>query len=810
MKLSSIKKAIIRTGAVCLSAIMLFSAAFSASAASKQTTPSGDTVVRISNPDGKPGEADGLIGDREVGYGWSMAERDGWLYIGGWRNTVGAVIKAYLEPAVIASGQMDSETMWKLVNTITNAEVPYPTNENGGVLVKMNRQNPGEFEIIAEMKDPFRHVAKYGNDLYFATYIGASGNDPKIYKLDQNDVLTEVYTTKQGSSMRANCIYNNKLYFAGTQADEKLKEGETVKLAVIERNEAGDGWNTVADYRDFTYTTEAGVQGNYGDDSFVAATAGSPFWDMTAYHGEIYATIPNMLGYVVFKGHPAKDGEEANEYGWVWQEVIGRDKNSPNNQGLSPTDKLGFTDTASYTPGYLSVVGALAVYQDKLYTYDIDHTIAAELMGIQGMLRMVTSPESTDFASYLEPLITTTRHAQTFSVMDADTGKFSEVKGFTELTKCTTNEYVWKHGEYNGELYVSTMDSKVIYNYLTRLTGGSVLEMTPQEIKNQFINTFAFWKKLIDNEVSQQEVDEFTETIAENLTDPSDDEKIVIDTQANIKKFIEHLKNMDERQRLTFFAMTYLTSRNILNDETEALSANLKEMMSELCKLDITDRAAVAQFRANFKANGAAAIAAIAHIAKDIATNPKAYCLSEAEAEELSNILCDAAETIKTLFLDDFSYELAKHDDIWKAFGLYMELSARVAVDTQGFDIYKTADGEKWEVVTNNGFGDKFNYGALRFVTTEEGMYITTANPFYGTQLYLLSNDNKPPVEPAIGDLNGDDSIDVFDSLMIQKYASGVLELDEQQLALADINGDGSVDILDAMAIQKLASGQTA
>ena len=114
------------------------------------------------------------------------------------------------------------------------------------------------------------------------------------------------------------------------------------------------------------------------------------------------------------------------------------------------------------------------------------------------------------------------------------------------------------------------------------------------------------------------------------------------------------------------------------------------------------------------------------------------------------------------------------------------------------------------KIPTRDGFGDKYNYGALRFLTTEEGMYITTANPFYGTQLYLLSNDKKPPVEPAMGDLNGDDSVDVFDSLMIQKYASGVLELDEQQLALADINGDGSVDILDAMAIQKIASGQTA
>ena len=40
--------------------------------------------------------ADGYIGDREVGYGWSLAERDGYIYIGGWRNTVGAVIQHYL------------------------------------------------------------------------------------------------------------------------------------------------------------------------------------------------------------------------------------------------------------------------------------------------------------------------------------------------------------------------------------------------------------------------------------------------------------------------------------------------------------------------------------------------------------------------------------------------------------------------------------------------------------------------------------------------------------------------------------------
>jgi len=803
MKSTLLKRITGRALAACLSAVMLLGTAASAGAAARQRTPSGDTVIRISNPCGKPGEADGLIGDREVGYGWSMAERGDWLYIGGWRNTVGAVIKTYLEPAVLATGQMDSKTMWKLVDAITNGEVPYPSNENSGVLVKMNRQNPGDFQVVAETSEPFRHAAKYENDLYFATYVGASGNDPKIFKLDENDVLTEVYSTKQGSSMRANCLYRDKLYFAGTQADEKLRDGETVKLAVIERNEAGDGWTTVADYRDFAYTTEAGVQGNYGDDSFVAATAGSPFWDMIAYHDEIYVTIPNMLGYVVFKGRPAEDGENANAYGWIWQEVIGRDKNSPNNQGLSPTDKLGFTDAQRYTLGYLSVVGALGVFDDKLYTYDIDHTIAAELSGIQGMMRMVTSPESTDFADYLEPLIATTRHAQTLSVMDAATGRFSEVKGFTALTKGTTNEYIWKHGEYNGEFYIGTMDSKVIYNYLTRLTGGSVAEMTPEEIKNQFIHTFSFWAKLIKNEVTKQEIDEFAEELANDRTMPEAEDKIIIDTQANIKKFVEHLKNMEERQRLAFFAITYLTSRNILNEETEAVYANLKDMLHALCALDFTDRAAVAAFREQFKANASAAVAAIYHTAQSISANPLALCLSKDEANELADILTDAAETFKTLFLDDFSYELAKHDDIWKAYALYMEISARVAVDTQGFDIYKTADGNRWEVVTRDGFGDKFNYGALRFVTTEEGMYITTANPFYGTQLYLLTNNKGDSKECyACGDVNMDGKVNVLDLTWIQRAVAETIELTCRQARLADVNGDGKVTVADATLMQ--------
>lgn len=794
-----------------LAALMGASAIVSTGAVAKQTTPSGDTVVRISNPDGKPGDTDGYINDREVGYGWAFAERNGYLYIGGWRNTVGAVIKHYLESALVASGKMDSETVWALTDIITNGEVARPTNPNSGVLIKMNRENPGDFEIITEMTDPFRHVAKYGNDLYFATYVGVSTNDPKIYKLDENDVLTEVYTTAQGSSMRANAILDGKLYFAGTQADEHLKDGETVKLAVIERNEAGDGWNTVADYRDFSYTAEvrnadgttSEVNGFYGDDSFVAATAGSPFWDMTAYNGELYATIPNMLGYVVFRGHPAKEGEAANDYGWVWTEVVGRDKNSPNNQGFSKTDKLGFTDASSYALGYQSVVGALGTFDGKLYAYDIDHTISAELAGIQGMLLLMTNPENPNLSNYLQPLVTTINHPQTLWRMDADTKTFSEVTGFTELTQGTTNEYIWKHGEYNGEFYISTMDSKVIYNYLTRLTGGSFMEMTLAEKKNQLNYIADFLKKMIVGKLTETEAEQFADQV---LTDDSTNEDVtpskLDELKAKMVKTLTDIAKMEQWQKVLFFCMTYTMTRNIDTEPYENAIKTFTNMQADIESLNLLDSEAVNAFIQKYEDTCSDVVNALQALATDILTNPSAYRLTANEAMQISGLFDEIIDTVKSIFTENFAQEITKMKDIAACISAYNEISKAVNNDKQGFDIFKTADGDNWEVVTDDGFGDKYNYGALRFVTTEEGMYITTANPFFGAQLYLLSNDKGKFLK---GDANLDGEVNIYDVTCMQRYLAEYISIsDPIALDNADVDCDGTVTLNDISTLQRI------
>ena len=51
-----------------------------------------------------------------------------------------------------------------------------------------------------------------------------------------------------------------------------------------------------------------------------------------------------------------------------------------------------------------------------------------------------------------------------------------------------------------------------------------------------------------------------------------------------------------------------------------------------------------------------------------------------------------------------------------------------------------------------------------------------------------------------------DGTVDIFDAVEVQKYASGKEPLTELQLRIADVNKDGNVDILDASAIQRITA----
>lgn len=47
-----------------------------------------------------------------------------------------------------------------------------------------------------------------------------------------------------------------------------------------------------------------------------------------------------------------------------------------------------------------------------------------------------------------------------------------------------------------------------------------------------------------------------------------------------------------------------------------------------------------------------------------------------------------------------------------------------------GCELWRSRDGEGWEPVTRNGFGNRYNYGVRTMVSTPHGLFLGTANPF--------------------------------------------------------------------------------
>lgn len=61
----------------------------------------------------------------------------------------------------------------------------------------------------------------------------------------------------------------------------------------------------------------------------------------------------------------------------------------------------------------------------------------------------------------------------------------------------------------------------------------------------------------------------------------------------------------------------------------------------------------------------------------------------------------------------------------------------------------------------------------------------------------------EPGVEVILGDVNGDNKINLLDALLIQKVAVRVATFTDKQNFTADVNGDGKVNLADATIVQK-------
>ena len=644
------------------------------------------TVRKISNPFHGEREVDGLIagGDRQNSYAWRLAERGDEIYIATARNIASALVNLYGESICGASG-MSMDAFWTMIDAVTNGDIMRNDANEGANIICYNRKT-GRFKVVwtGEDAEYQRMAVTFDGNVYFGSYSADPSVVQYILKLDQEGNFTKVFETTGCTAMRANCVYDNHLFFASADDRTVIAEGDKVpvsKMAVLRKsNEDDTVWERVADYKDF---------GDIPYDPIHSSWAGAPFWELASHNGYIYATAPSMAGFVIFKGRPAQDGESANDYGWHWEEVAGLN-NGINNPGLSKT--------RGGQPGTMrSLIGSVFEFNGELYAYDFDHAFGGEAQAFVGILQQLKGADvkASDYLSYMYNSL---QNPQRVWKLDDATGKFKECKEFTKLMEGTTNEYIWRMGEYDGQLYIATMDAGIFYNYMTQLTNGSFFRMSLVERTTKLAYINKALKLLAANKASE-----------------------------NFEKLKEHLEQL----------------KNILEQFVE------EEQVDEETVRKYINYERLATFV------DAAVKIEILIVAARIAAMPG----EDIESKMLLAALKKVQET---------ATEISNKIDL-KGAEMYLYINHAVMTNPWGFDLIRTADGENFEVITRTGFDDKYNYGCPSFLSTEEGLYFGTCNPFYGGQLFLLTSkeqggkaDVQPELPTAISTVEADDAEDVY------------------------------------------------
>ncbi len=633
-------------------------------------------VTKISNPDCGEREADGLIagGDRQNSYTWRLAARGDEIYIATARNIASALVNTY-GSQISAASNMSMDTFWTIIDAFANGDIMRNDVNEGANIIAYNRKT-GEFRVVwtGGPGEYQRMAVTFGDNVYFGSYSADQTIEQYILKLDKEGNFTKVYTTTGTTAMRANCVYDDHLFFASSDARTVVAEGDPeplAKMAVIRKsNEDDTVWDFVADYKDF---------GNIPYDPIQSSWAGAPFWELATHNGYIYATAPSTAGFVIFKGRPAQEGESANEYGWHWEEVAGPN-NGINNPGLS--------NVTGGEPGTMrSLIGSVYEFKGELYAYNFDHAFGGLAQGFVGMLQQL-SGKDVKSSDYLEYIYNSLHNPQKIWKLNDATGKFEECRNFTKLMEGTLNEYVWRMGEHNGKLYIATMDAGIGYGYLTQLTNGSFLKMSREEM----ITKIGYVNEAI---------------------------KVLAAEKLNAKT----------EELMAKLAMVKMMLEAFLPAQT----GEGEEISPEQIKAIITT----------------------------VSTLIDLY-LSTLPGEDIGSKI---ALVVMTKVKESL-HEISEKIDL---VGLekYLYVNNRVMNNKWGFDLYRTLDGETFETITQNGFDDKYNYGCPSFLSTEEGLYFGTCNPFYGGQLYLLSEKGTS-----------------------SKIVTGIAEMDEGRSKTSDVWND--------------------
>ena len=671
----------------------------------------GDGAVNVITD---PSDPNYNAGDRGQNYSWSAVAYGDWMYVGTCYSAMGNTLTLMQN---ILGDKFDKDVMEAGLKAMFNGTFYYGHEDgadSGGILVKVNTKT-GEIKLLMSNSlngyaPLFRNAIAYNGKLYFCGSVHVDGKSglPSVYEIDpKDDSYKAVYVGlssmqdygaayKKGIStgIRGMCVYNGKLVISNVFADATTgKSGATI----LASSNPSEGFTVIASQGDlFDYPAYT-----YRDSIY-----GGSVWDMVEYNGHLYVSIctgteenapddNTMQSFAIVRGDENADGT------FTWTPLIGDQEK----------------DSARYTFGIdpertRSGAANLIVYKDHLYIGEYnDEQIAMERIlfnktgeGSDGSLGGV---DCSFVNANLEQSVNLYRMDKDENIEllvgDATTmfpnGGISGIgSGFGH----NENQYIWRMEVYDGKLYIGTFDTSSLLEPIGQFSNGDIIGMTPEQWATQL-----------------QYIKELLELLYEkNNTNPVDTYEMQATPETATPETAMYMDDMAVE----------------VEDSFASEAADLTDMME---------------------------------IAPDVLGNDTEMGVlsSENSVEDRITSLQDFSDYYETM-LDQYEQLAAEYDlgddlkdafekllnqETWDKIKSVLVCLHYMRTASRGFDMYVTSDGVNFETLTTSGFGDPYNHGLRVFAVTNQGLCLGTANPFYGTQLWIQrKTETKPqPTAPA-------------------------------------------------------------
>ena len=685
------------------------------------TSESGNyTATKLSHPNDDVMQPDGIIeyengiNDRGENYSWSAVGHGDYMYVGVLYGAISRTLQI-----MAAQNNIDYSLFKASVDALFNGtlfmgdEENNPNNENRSMLLKLNTKT-GEVTVVRPPNDAsYRAAIEYKGKLYFA----ASASQPYLLEIDPTDDSTKiVYTSQKPSNpfisvgIRGLTVVNDNLVAsmigdngAYIVSSNNPSQGES-SFKIIATQE--DLLNYPAYY--------------YNDNIF-----GGAIWDMVEFNNKLYVTVvtgksENKQAFAMFSG---KENEETGK--WDFNLIVGDEKDGatyPYGLGAdrSGAGNLFVYDNHLYIGGYndpmIALADVLNMKFEDIYK-DISSPVCLWRMDTNEKIEMVAGDSNELFPTVLG----------------------NQSAGFGS----NLNQYVWRMAEYDNKLYVGTFDIGSLAYPLMQFTNGDVLHMTPEEIKSQIHYIKALLEILKKNDENLSKLPNYSndDLINDNLTDD------------NLNTDIDDTDNLhtNDSNNDTDITNSKFENNNIIEEITEETPTLTEESSEEYYINSLSDAE-----QENLENTLTDLYDGLLNL--DSILNDTAYINSETNTVKSYSII-DIYQNLvnKYLAIRDFlpknlveildkSLNQESVDNLF----YFLETCKYLSVGERGFDLLVSEDGINFETITNNGFGDPYNHGCRIFAVTNSGLTLGTANPFYGTQVWKITDNQRGSIIDSI------------------------------------------------------------